>query len=416
MKRSLSVRFCSVCPLMRWMIRRTMRGTQPDSPDNRTRLGALEGWVSTGLSILLCTVKMIFGLLSGSIALLADATNNLTDVGSSLVIALGFHWSRKPRDMEHPFGHGRIEYVSALILAMAFLLVGIEVSRSGVARLIDPQPVEASAVVLAVVAVTVLIKLWLALFARGLAELTASPVLAADAWNHIFDVLSTVLVLLALIGSRWGWAAVDGWAAVGVGLFIIYLGIKYARESIDSILGAAPDADEVRRIHAVINGVEGVFSVHDVIVHQYGDIKLVSFHIEVCGAQSAYAVHDLAEQAEAAVEQMGCRAIAHVDPVDRSHPRYTEVEQRLLELVRQEPDLTGFHDLRLMDADEGLNLSLDLVSRIEIGRAARRALLEKLSGRVFDALPKVQQLELGIETELASRPTERRLYFRPIRG
>jgi len=399
--------------LTRWLLRRTLGAAHPSTPDSRTRLGILEGWISTGLSLVLFLIKAITGWISGSISLMADATNNLTDIGSSLVIALGFHWSRKPQDPEHPFGHGRIEQVSALVLSIAFFLVGFEVIRSGIVRLIHPQPVQVGPVLLAVITGTVVIKLWLARFARKLAQLTGSAVLQADAWNHTFDIASTLLVLLALVCSRLGWSTVDGAAAVAVGLFIVGLGVKYARETIGTILGEAPPAEEAEKVHRVIESVPGVLSVHDMIIHRYGDVKLVSFHIEVCGRQTAYETHDLAEQAEAAVEQLGYRAIAHVDPVNRSHPEYTRFFEALAELIHHDNRLLGFHDLRILTSPEGMKLSLDLVARITLPRAVRKTLLEEMAIRIFEQHADVHTLELGVETELASDPTFRRRFTRP---
>jgi cation diffusion facilitator family transporter len=368
--------------------------------------------VSTVLSLLLCVVKGWLGLVSGSISMLADATNNLTDVGSSLVIALGFQWSRKPSDEEHPFGHGRIEAVITLVLAIALLLVGFEVAKSGIHRLLDPQPIVAPLWLMVSVGITVALKFWMAIFARGLAKLSRSHVLEADAWNHTFDVASTLLVVVALVGSRVGWTALDGWTAIGVALFILYTGAKYAREAIDILLGTPPEAEEVAAIHRAVEGGDAVLAVHEIMVHQYGDVKMVSFHIEVDANLTVIAAHHMAEEAEAAVEmQMQWRAVAHVDPVDRSHPLFDELHRLLSQLVTTDPELIDFHDLRIGGERPPHTVSFDLVAGSDVPRDQYDPICERgraaLSTNFSGALSVV---EVGVEAPVDSAPMVRRKF------
>lgn len=401
------------CPVMGYLLRRVLDPTSaPDSTENRTRIGMLEGWVSTVLSLVLCVVKGWLGFVSGSVSLLADATNNLTDMGSSLVVALGFQWSRKPSDEEHPFGHGRIEAVATLVLSVALLVVGFEVAKSGVARLLNPQPVDAPIWLLLAVGVTVALKVWLAVFARRLAKLSKSHVLEADAWNHIFDVLSTLLVLVALMGSRMGWTAVDGWTAIGVAVFILMTGIKFSREAIDILLGKKPDAEEVAAIHSVVEVVEGVLGVHEIMVHQYGDVKMVSFHVEVDANLTVIAAHDIAEIAEEAVEtNMQWRAVAHVDPVDRSHPFFEEFHAALTQYIKTDPDLVDFHDLRAEGAEEPCSISFDLVTGMDAPRARYDAIYDRVLAMISSNFgERVSAAEIGVEATVDSAPMVRRVF------
>lgn len=401
------------CPAMGFLLRRVLdRRLPPDSTENRTRIGMLEGWVSTVTSLVLCVAKGWLGLVSGSVSLLADATNNLTDMGSSLVVALGFQWSRKPSDEEHPFGHGRIEAVATLVLSVALLVVGFEVAKSGIVRLINPKLVEAPLWLMVAVGLTVVLKLWLAVFARGLAKLSKSHVLDADAWNHAFDVVSTLLVVLALVCSRLGWAAVDGWAAILVALFIMATGVKFAREAIDILLGKKPDAGEVAAIHRIVEAVEGVLGVHEIMVHQYGDVKMVSFHVEVDANLTVIDAHRMAEVAEEAVEsQMQWRAVAHVDPVDRSHPLFEELHAALARHVRADPELVDFHDLRAEGTAPAFHVSFDLVTgmgtrRNHYGAIYRRCL--EMVATTFEG--RVATAEIGIEASVDSAPMERKQF------
>ncbi|MBT8046649.1 MAG: cation diffusion facilitator family transporter, partial [Pontiella sp.] len=359
------------CPVMGFLMRRVMDGTQTcDSQENRTRLGMLAGWTSALMSAVLAVVKGGLGVVSGSMSLIADATNNLADMGSSLVIALGFQWSRKPRDAGHPFGHGRIEAVATLVLAIALIIVGAEVAKSGILRLIQPRSIHVPTWLLVTVGITVAVKTWMAVFARKLARMTKSQVLEADAWNHTFDIICTLLVVVALVGSRMGWPSVDGWTAIVVAVFILYTGIAYAREAIDILLGTPPDSDEVRAIYDTLVDVEGVMGAHEIMVHHYGDVKMVSFHIEVDAYLSLVEAHIISEAAEEAVEKkLEWRAVAHLDPVDRSHPLFEELSEMLHQFILQQPSLVDVHDLRAVGADVPYRISFDLVTDMETSRA-----------------------------------------------
>ena len=401
------------CLFMRFLLSRAMDSSSaPDSSENRTRIGMLAGWVSTVLSLILCVAKGWLGLVSGSVSMLADATNNLTDVGSSLVIALGFQWSRKPSDEEHPFGHGRIEAVITLVLAIALLLVGFEVAKSGVGRLLDPQPIDAPLWLMISVGITVVLKFWMAVFARGLAKLSKSHVLEADAWNHTFDVASTLLVVVALVGSRIGWTVLDGWTAIGVALFILYTGVKYAREAIDILLGKPPEAEEVDAIHRAVEGVDGVLGVHEIMVHQYGDVKMVSFHIEVDANLTVIAAHHIAETAEAAVEtQMQWRAVAHVDPVDRSHPLFDKLHALLSRHVEADAELVDFHDLRIEGEQPPHAISFDLVAGSDVPRGKYSSICERGMAALSAGFPeRLSAVEVGVEAPVDSAPMVRRKF------
>ncbi len=397
-----------------WLVNRFIsRQTNPRETAARTLLGELEGFVSTGISVVLAGVKATLGLLSGSVSLLADSLNNMADIGSSLLIALSFRWSRRPRDREHPFGHGRVETAATLVLALFLLGVGLEVARSGVRRLNAPEPIHAPNWLLAAVGSTVVLKTWMAGFARSLARLTGSQVIEADSWNHIFDVVSSALVGVALVSSRFGYPRADGFAAVGVALFIAYTGWRYAREAVNEIIGLAPPPAELEAVRAAALSVPGVRGVHDVIIHKYGDVRLVSLHIEVCAEQSVMDAHQLAERVEAAVsEAASAKVVAHIDPVDRSHPSYARVEEALRHFSAEHPDVAGYHDLRIQGAADAYDFSVDLVVRTQLPRESFGAFLEEARKRLREDLNEAQNIELGIEAEYASDPEQRKTFRR----
>jgi len=404
---------------MGFLLRKVMNPEfAPENHENRTRLGMLAGWTSTVLSALLAGAKGWLGLVSGSVSMIADATNNLTDMGSSLVIALGFQWSRKPRDADHPFGHGRIEAVATLVLAIALILVGFEVVKSGISRLIHPKPIDAPLWVMIAVGATVVVKGWMAGFAHKLAKLSKSQVLEADAWNHAFDVVSTLLVVVALVCSRMGWGAMDGWTAIGVALFILYTGVSYAREAIDVLLGINPDPAAVHAIYETVIGVEGVIGVHEIMVHQYGDVKMVSFHIGMDAHMNLTEAHAISEAAEEAVEKkLGWRALAHLDPLDLSHPLFDELCHVVRRFVSAEPGVLDMHDLRAEGTVPPYRFSFDLVTNMETGRDEYDVICEHARVAIGSAFAgRVGSIEIGVEAAVESAPMVRREFKFPISG
>lgn len=404
---------------MNFLLQRVVvQGFPADSHDNRTRLGMLAGWTSAVMSGFMAAAKFWLGIASGSVSMIADATNNLTDMGSSLVIALGFQWSRKPRDEDHPFGHGRIEAVSTLVLAIALIIVGAEVAKSGVMRLVNPQPVDAPLWLLIAVGITVAVKSWMAVFARQLARMTKSQVLEADAWNHAFDIICTLMVVVALVSAKMGWGAVDGWTAIAVAAFILYTGISYAREAIDILLGQKPDSNTVQEIHDAVVAVDGVMSSHEIMVHHYGDVKMVSFHIEVDAKISLVDAHLISEEAEAVVEKhFNWRALAHIDPVDRSHPIFEELSKVVHDYVDQESCLVEVHDLRAEGDAAPFKVSFDLVTNMETARSDYGGIysncLSWLQRKFGD---RVSLAEIGIEAAVESAPMARKQFDLPNSG
>ncbi len=386
-------------------------GADPAATDARQSLGEFEGYLSTGISVVLSVSKAALGIFSGSVSLIADAVNNAADIVSSLVIALSCRYSRKPGDRKHPFGHGRLETVAALVLAILLIVVSLEVAGSGVRRLLRPEACTAPPWLLAALGVTVVVKAWLARFARTLARATRSQVLDADAWNHTFDIASTALVLLALLGTRVGWFRLDGWAALGVSAFIAWTGIRYTRTALSTLIGEAPTAADLARIRALAASVPGVRGVHDVIVHAYGDVRLISLHIEVDSDLTVTAAHALAEQAELRVAHAtGAKVIAHADPVDRSHPAYAEAEGVLRRMVDAHEDISGFHDLRLTGPTGGYDLAVDVVMHPEVPSEDFHDEFDRLRDRLRAALPASRRIDIGIETESGSEHERRRVY------
>lgn len=381
--------------LVRWFV----GPVDPRAADGRTRLGLLQGWVSVVVNGLLCLVKGVLGFALGSVALLADAVHSLSDVGSSFVVILGFHWARKPSDSQHPFGHGRVEFVTALVMAVLLMVMAIEFLKFGITRIIEPHPYSAPWWVIGIVTGTLILKQWLTLFALRLARATASQALKADYWHHLADLFSTVLVILALLLSRRGWSGADGWAGLGVSAFILWTGIQTARDAISPLLGEAPGPEEVLNIERVARSVPFVRGVHDIILHKYGDTHLVSLHIEVDAGKSALEIHDVSDEVEARISaQCGSTAIVHVDPVDRAHPYYRQAERTMKKVVEDHPEMAEFHDLRVQGPAQHLKLSVDVLAVLGTREAAYPEMEATVKQAIHKAIQGVTVINVTVKT------------------
>lgn len=382
------------------LVRFFIRGDLMDGGlETRCKAGVLQGWVSIVVNVLLFLIKGAVGLMLGSVAVLADAVHSISDVGSSTAVILGYRWARRPGDRKHPFGHGRFEFITALVLAFLLMLASVELARFGINRIMSPQPYTAPWWAIAVIAVTIGMKQWLAVFAKTLSEATGSVVLKADHWHHVTDAAGTSLVVAALVASRYELHGVDGWAGVAVACFVLYAGVDIARKAVSPLLGEAPGRNEVKRIEEASGRVHGVLGAHDIIVHKYGDTRVVSLHVEVDSGRSSMDVHDISERVEDEVERvMPCKAIVHVDPVDRSHPEYDRIKYLMTNLVRRQDELAEFHDLRVEGTANRVVVNVDVVARTgtdhgsypDIRESVRRAIRDAVGGEIKDVCVTVE--------------------------
>ena len=360
----------------------------------RRAVGLLEGWVSIAVNLVVGAVKLVAGLAIGSISLVADAVHSFSDMLTSGVVIWGFSAAARPSDRQHPFGHGRIESIAALVIAVLLLVAALEFAMASVRRLLAPQPVTASWVLLGVLAATVLAKEWLARFALRLGRAIDSTALRADAWHHRSDVFATVAVLIALVGARFGVAWLDGAAGLVVAAALGWTGVELVKESADPLIGAAPPGELVEKIRDIALAVAGVDAVHDLIVHRYGGLLITSLHIEVAAKLDAMACHELAERVEeAVVAQCGGWTVVHVDPVDRSHPLYGEIEGFLAARLGGEEAAPSFHDLRIVGREAPCYVIFDLKAAPEDSSRLREELARELKAQ----FPQVAKVLVNLE-------------------
>ena len=333
------------------------------SPAVRTRCGNLAGTVGIVCNVLLCAGKFLAGFLSGSLAISADAVNNLSDASSSVIALLGFRIAAKPADDEHPYGHGRTEYLAGLAVSVMILLIGLELVKTSVGKIMAPEPIQAGLVPLAVLVVSILVKLWMAAFNRQVGKQIGSSVLEATAADSRNDVIATSAVLVATLAQMiFGWQ-LDGWIGLAVAAFILYSGWGLVKEAIAPLLGQAPDPEIVRHILEVTRSYPGVLGIHDLIVHDYGPGRqFASLHVEMAASQDVLASHDVIDQIERRfLEQEGLHVIIHYDPIVTENNEVGEAREYLAKQVKRlDPRLT-IHDLRMVPGETHTNLIFDLV-------------------------------------------------------
>ena len=296
------------------------RGVEPGSPEYRGHVGVLEGWVSIIGNFILFVIKLIFGWMANSIALIADAFHTLSDVATSIVVIVGFKVSQKPADKEHPFGHGRAETIATLTIAILMAVVALEFFKGAVDRLFfsdsDIDVTQLDWIFISVVTLTALAKWWMASFAYQLGDLINSDALKGDAVHHKSDVYTTVLVIAGLIAAKYGIPHVDGIMGLGVAVMILQAAYEIAREAIDDLLGKPATAEFIQEITSLATTVPGAQQVHDVVVHNYGDQSFISQHIEIDAKTSPAIAHNIADNVEHKLaHELNAEVVTHIDPV-----------------------------------------------------------------------------------------------------
>jgi len=374
------------------ILKSTVPGYQDTrDPAVRTRIGQLEAWVSILLNGVLTAVKLALGLAINSLALIADGVHTLSDVATSVVVMFGFKIAGKPADKEHPFGHGRAEYVATLIIAVMLGVVGFEFIKSAVGRLIAPVPVTAGWGVLAAIFLTLLAKVWLGQFSMDLGRRIASPTLMADAWHHRSDAISSVLVLVAVWGSSLGYPALDGVGGILVGAYLIWSGFAIAKEVIDPLLGEPPSRELIGQVRELCRQKEHVLDAHDITVHIYGQHKFMALHVEVSDRLSAQESHDVAEDvADFLRQELGAYATVHIDPIDLESEVVHQVASLLNDLVPQSSIFVGFHDLRVVDTPERQVILFDMVVSPDASEARQQAARRLVQRELLETFPDAQ--------------------------
>lgn len=333
------------------------------NPKVRDSYGKLAGIVGIISNLLLCAMKMLVGFFSGSIAIVADAVNNLADASSSVITLAGFKLASLPEDEEHPYGHARIEYIAGVVVSLIIIIVGVELGKSSFDKILHPEPLEFSIYVVIVLLLAICIKIWQALFNISAGKKINSVTLIATGADSRNDVIATTAVLISIVAGYIFNVHIDGYIGILVALFIIWSGINLVRETISPLLGEAPDPELVKEIEDITLNYDGVIGIHDLVVHNYGPGKVfASIHIEVDSSVDVMISHDLVDNIERRLQHdLNIFVTAHLDPVNLSDPNREPLAHIIGDAISDLDGVLSFHDLRIVSGQTHTNIIFDVV-------------------------------------------------------
>ncbi len=350
--------------MIEFLIRRFVPDWQQvQRTDVRERYGTLAAAVGILSNIFLCIIKGLIGLFSGSIAVTADAVNNLSDAGSSVITLLAFKIAGKPADEEHPYGHARMEYISGMAVSFIIILLGLELMGSSFEKILHPEEVGVSALTYLVLIVSIAVKLWQGMFNRNLGKRISSEALQATAADSLNDVFSTGAVLLSTLVYQFTAIPIDGWVGMLVAIFITISGVKLIMETGSPLLGQAPDPQMVRELEEKITAYDGVIGIHDLQVHNYGPGRVfATVHAEVPANRDILVSHDIIDNIEREVgHEMNLNLVIHMDPVVTDDERLNQLHAQVQLIVAGIDSNLSMHDFRAVFGPTHTNLVFDVV-------------------------------------------------------
>ncbi len=347
-----------------FLLRRFVRDYQDtQDPQVRERYGTLSGVVGILLNLALSLGKLLAGILTASVSVTADAFNNLSDAASSLVTLVGFRLAGQKADDHHPYGHGRMEYLAGLAVSVAILLVGVELAKSAIGKILRPEAVTFSWLSVGILAASILVKLWMYRFNKGLSRRISSAAMAATAADSLSDCVATAAVLLGLLVGHFLHLSIDGWVGVLVAAFVLRAGWESVKDTVDPLLGQAPDPELVEGIRRTVLAHPEIAGIHDLMVHDYGPGHVMaSLHAEVSMDADMAETHDVIDNVERELAaKYHIMATIHMDPIVTNDGHINAVREELLAMARSlHPDMT-LHDFRMTEGPSHVNLIFDLV-------------------------------------------------------
>lgn len=329
----------------------------------RAKYGILSGIVGIIVNLILCSIKIVAGILSGSVSILADGINNLSDAGTSIVTMVGFKLSSAPADEKHPFGHERIEYISAMIISILIIVIGFSLFRTSVEKIINPTPIEIDYYLFIILGIGILFKLWQGLFNRGLGKMINSPALLATSQDSINDVISTSAVIIGIVISLVFNINVDGYVGLLVSLFIFKSGYDLVKDAASPLIGVNPTDEEIQEVTNKILSYDGVLGIHDLVFHSYGPSKkFITAHAEVDANSDFLACHDVMDNIEKDFKnELNIDLVIHMDPIDISNPETIIIKTMVLDIIKNYDDKFTMHDFRVVHGNTHTNVLFDLV-------------------------------------------------------
>lgn len=329
----------------------------------RNSYGLVAGIVGLCTNIILFIIKLSVGLITSSISIMADAFNNLSDAASSLITIFGFKLSSMPADKEHPFGHGRIEYLSALIVAFMVMLVGIQFVKSSFQKIMNPSPVTFELIPFILLLISIGLKVWLSRFNKFMGERINSAALKASSVDALGDVFTSSCVAISFLAVKFTTLPIDGYIGMVVALFIVYSGFTLIKDTINPLLGEAPDPELVESINNMVLSYDNILGVHDLIVHNYGPGKcMASIHAEIPSDISVVKIHEIIDHAEREISKsLNIYLVIHIDPICIIEGEVQEAHNEIMKLVNEIDSIESIHDFRVVGEGEIKNLIFDLV-------------------------------------------------------
>ena len=329
----------------------------------RTKYGTLSSITGIIVNFILSIVKVIIGIISNSMSIISDGLNNITDAGSSVITMIGFKMSQKKVDNDHPWGHGRMEYIAAFIVDMLIILVGIELFKSSVDKIINPIMPDISNITIIILIIAIIAKLWLFVFYKKIAKIINSEAIKGNAYDSISDVISTSVVLLSAMIARFANISIDGYVSILVSIFILFTGFKALKETVDILLGTKPDPELVKEIEEFTQNYDMIVGIHDMMIHDYGPgRKIVSFHAEVPANSDICMAHDIIDKMEQDIyDEFNCITTIHMDPIEVDDEEINKMKEITENIVKDINKDYSIHDFRMTNGGGRINLIFDLV-------------------------------------------------------
>ena len=373
----------------------------------RTAYGVLASIVGIFCNVFLFAVKFTVGLVLGSVSVTADAFNNLSDAGSSVIGFVGVKMAEKPADADHPFGHGRMEYIAALVVSFLVIEVGFTFLKDSVGRIRNPEEMSFSAVSVCILLLSIAVKLWLGLFNRKLGERIDSKVMKAVFTDAMGDVVTTGATIFSLVFFGATGINIDGFVGAGVALVVMWAGIGIARDTLEPLIGEAIDPEEYEKIKSFVESYDGIEGTHDLIVHNYGPGRsMASIHAEVPNNVDIERSHEIIDRIERdAGKNLGIFLVIHMDPIETRDESVLEIRQRTAEILDELDPACSLHDFRVVPGEGQVNLIFDMVIPIEYDEKMREELPQRLAERVKEIDPRYQCV-ITVDYDYVAKTTE----------
>jgi len=366
----------------------------------RSQYGILEGWMSVFINLILGISKIIIAIFIGSISLLADGIHSLSDMVTSFIVIISFYLGRKPSDEEHPFGHGRVEQIAALIMAVLISIGGIELIKGSIDRVLEPQPVQMSILAISLLILTVILKEILGRISHYYGKKIHSIALEADSWHHRTDAVSSILVIIAIISAQAGITIADGIVGIMIGLFIIYTGIDIAKRTSMKLLGTRPSEDLLSKIESLAIDDKNALAIHDMICHEYGMQMVISFHLEVPSQLKLSEAHTIADKIEDRIlNELNIQATVHLDPVLPEIINHDQITHIISSFISENNNMLSYNALRLIGEESHATLVLDIITinplKDQEIEERNKNLVEKISGHI----PNIKDVRINFITK-----------------